>query len=237
MEMRGEGRISARLRTRTYLSISHIFAADFFSQNCAQIEKTYNGIFSDELFNEHRSYVIGAIFSAVAFLEATINEFLADTVDHPEGEAVGNLDPTTKTILADMWKNDVVGKFSIIDKFQVVLAVNRKNLFDSAAPTYQAVDDLIKLRNALVHYKPEWIESSQGTQDQKTAHKFEKHLRGKFPLNPLTSFGNPFYPDKCLSHGCAEWAVTSSLNFIDEFFSKLGYSYPFGHIRPLKTER
>src|SRR6266699_176261 len=236
MEMRGEGRISARLSTRTYLSISHIFAADFFSQNCAQIEKMYHGIFSDELFNEHRSYVIEAIFSAVSFLEATINEFLADTLDHPEGEVVSNLDPTTKTILADMWKNNVVRTFSITNKFQVVLAVARKNLFDSAAPTYQAVDDLIELRNALVHYKPEWIESSQGTQDQKTAHKFEKRLRGKFPLNPLTSLGNPFYPDKCLSHGCAEWAVASSLKFIDEFFSKLGYSYPFVHIRPLKNE-
>src|SRR2546430_11798346 len=99
-EMRGEGSISARLSTRAYLSISHILAADLFTQNCAQIEKAYNGIFSDELFNEHRSYVIGAIFSAVSFLEATINEFLADTLDHPEGQVVGNLDDTSTTQLA-----------------------------------------------------------------------------------------------------------------------------------------
>src|SRR5947209_7262134 len=72
------------IKSRTYLSISHILAADLFSQNCARIENEYNGIFLIELFNDHRSYVIGAIFSAVSFLEVTINEFLADTLDHPE---------------------------------------------------------------------------------------------------------------------------------------------------------
>ncbi len=236
MENRGGGRISARLSTRAYLSISHILAADLFSQNCAQIEKAYNGIFSNELFNEHRSYVIGAIFSAVSFLEATINEFLADTLDHSDGEVVSNLDSTTKTQLALLWKHGRIEKFSILEKYQLVLTVAGKDLFEQGSPPYQDVDYLTKLRNALVHYKPEWIESSQGTQDQKTAHKMEKLLRGKFSLNPLTSSGNPFYPDKCLSHGCAKWAIISSLKFVDEFYSRLGQSYPFGFIRPLKTE-
>src|SRR5258708_26624891 len=115
MEINEELNISTsiRVKSRTYLSISHILAADLFSQNCARIEKEYNGIFSNDLFNDHRSYVIGAIFSSVSFHEATINEFLADTLDHPDGEVVSNLDSTTKTQLALLWKHGRIEKFSI----------------------------------------------------------------------------------------------------------------------------
>jgi hypothetical protein len=47
-------------------------------------------------------------------------------------------------------------------------------------------------------------------------------LGGKFIANPLTGQDNPFYPDKCLGHGCAEWAVNSSVKFNDDFFSRMG---------------
>jgi hypothetical protein len=63
-------------------------------------------------------------------------------------------------------------------------------------------------------------------------------LQGKFNLNPLTGAGNPFYPDKCLGHGCAEWAVNSSIKFVDEFFEKLGSTPVFDHVREqLKTKQ
>lgn len=229
MEVNDDIRVSARLtvKVRSYLSIAHMQAAALFSRNCARIEKEYDGTFSDELYSEHRSYVIGAVLSTVSFLEGTINEFLADCLDSPDGAIVETLDATTKTLLAGIWKDDIVGNMNVLDKFQIALAIARKNLLDSSASIYQNVDSLIKLRNALVHYKPAWIESSQGSQDQKTAHKLEKLLRGKFSLNPLVGTGKPFYPDSCMSHGCAKWAVGCSLMFIEEFYTNLGMSYYF----------
>jgi hypothetical protein len=229
MDVSDDIRVSAKLtvKVRSYLSIAHIQAAALFSRNCARIEKEYDGTFSNELYSEHRSYVIGTVLSTVSFLEATINEFLADCLDSPDGAIVETLDATTKNLLAGMWKDNIVDKMNGLEKFQIVLAIARKNQLDSSASIYQNADSLIKLRNALVHYKPAWIESSQGSQDQKTAHKLEKLLRGKFSLNPLAGTGKPYYPDRCLSYGRAKWAVGCSLRFIEEFYSNLGMSYCF----------
>ncbi|MEN8906392.1 MAG: hypothetical protein ABF289_10590 [Clostridiales bacterium] len=37
-------------------------------------------------------------------------------------------------------------------------------------------------------------------------------------MNPLIkNSSNAFYPDKCLSSGCAKWACISSIEFVDNF--------------------
>jgi len=69
----------------------------------------------------------------------------------------------------------------------------------------------------LVHFKPEW------DNDQKKHRKIEEKLHGRFELNPFWPKDNPiFFPFKCLSHGCASWAVRSSMNFILQFFALIG---------------
>jgi hypothetical protein len=48
-------------------------------------------------------------------------------------------------------------------------------------------------------------------------YKWEGQLKAVgFTLNPLMPT-NPFFPDRCLSHGCANWAVETSLRFVREF--------------------
>lgn len=82
---------------------------------------------------------------------------------------------------------------------------------------------LIQLRNRLVHYKPEWVTS----EDPGSIYDVEKELRGKFDESKLyLGTGNPFYPDKCLGSGCAEWSYQTAKAFVDQFYNKLG-------IRPL----
>ena len=79
------------------------------------------------------------------------------------------------------------------------------------------MDLLIDLRNMLVHFKPEW------DNDQKKHKEVEKKLKGRFELNPFWPKNNPiFFPFKCLSHGCANWAVGSSMRFILQFFALIG---------------
>jgi hypothetical protein len=76
--------------------------------------------------------------------------------------------------------------------------IGSKQIFDAGAPPYQDVNLLVKLRNNLVHYEPEWVKNPSsddfGADD---IHRYEKRLGGKFIANPLTGQGNPFYPDKC----------------------------------------
>jgi hypothetical protein len=54
-------------------------------------------------------------------------------------------------------------------------------------------------------------------------HKMEERLRGKFVDNRLMEgSGNPWWPDHCLGHGCAEWAARSALVLADQICGDLG---------------
>src|SRR5438105_50934 len=98
-----------RLQGRRYYSSQHIKAAALFTRQSYQIEEDYrkNGVRTDELIEDHRSYVTGAIFAVASFLEATINEVFADALEHPTSDITVNMDSATKLLLADMWKQDV----------------------------------------------------------------------------------------------------------------------------------
>jgi len=91
---------------------------------------------------------------------------------------------------------------------------------DKGAAPWQPTAILIQLRNALIHYEPEWLSTHVNTEDE--AHKLTKMLRGRFTPNPLTGAGDPYYPNKVLGHGCAEWAVRTSTEFVDAFARHLG---------------
>ncbi len=224
---------SASVTSRTYFSIQHIQSAALFVRNAYAIEKNYDGVFSDELFFQHRAYVTASILFSVFFLEAAINELFADTVES-NSEIAKKLNPTTIQLMAEMWKLEVprTANYKILQKYQIALVLAQKQIFDPGAPPYQDVNLLVKLRNDLVHYEPEWVKlpasDDFGSDD---IHTYEKRLRGKFLANTLMGQGNPFYPDKCLGHGCAEWAVNSSVTFADAFFLKMGLLSPYDIIR------
>ena len=76
---------------------------------------------------------------------------------------------------------------------------------------------------------------SEAEPDAVTIQKLDKMLRGKFTLNPMTVEADTFFPDRCLSHGCASWAVYSSLKFADAFFVKMNLPIPYQHIRSRLT--
>lgn len=60
------------------------------------------------LSEQNRAFVTGALLTAVAFLEACINELFCDAYDHVNGrfkmERVSMLDPEIINLVADMWK-------------------------------------------------------------------------------------------------------------------------------------
>jgi hypothetical protein len=86
-----------------------------------------------------------------------------------------------------------------------------------------------------MHYKREWVvihdDRTAGRGEETTAERFEKVLRKKFATNPLAAKNLPFFPDKCLGHGCAEWAIVNSIIFTDEFFRRLELPVPYEGIR------
>jgi hypothetical protein len=203
-------------KMRVYYSTYHLWAANHFVQLTAKIETAHAG---GPIFNiEHCTYVTNAIFSSVAFIEAAINELFKDAADDHQSY-ISPLDSDTQALMATMWELTEErnrSAFSVLDKYQIALTFARKTPVPKGDILYQDTDLAIKLRNELVHYKPKTLGGSD-------VHRFENSLRGKFPLNALMSgSGNPFFPDKCLGHGCSQWAVRSCKNYVDAFFVKLG---------------
>jgi hypothetical protein len=209
----------------------HIQAACLFSRQAREVEVSYDPSLYGELHVKQNAYVTGAILASVAFLEATINEFLAGAADSKHGVA-RELPPSLTALLGDLWKPPLP-RMPIQEKFQRALTVARKKPFDKGAQPYQDVHLLIDLRNQLVHYVPRVaITYSAIDPSAVVQHK----IAGKFAPNPLFP-SDVASLDKYLGHGCARWAALCSLAFADEFYRRIRVTPRYEHQRPeLRTE-
>ena len=200
------------------LSFSHIKAAAHFANLSYQIEDKYDeSKSSSELLDKHRSYVIGSIITAVCYLEATINEVFTDVEDISSSN---EWSPDVAKKMNEEWDNE--RGLQLIIKYERALCIVKSKSFNRGAEPYQSAASLISLRNALIHYKPEWVgtgKSYNETVNERLRQKLEKKIK---KLNPMTQEGSLFFPHRCLGYGCAKWAVESSVKFSDEFFSKIG---------------
>lgn len=197
-------KVSGMAKSRTNLSVQHMFAAAYFSRRTGELQdansgKAFGGFFEEIMWN-----VSASIFFAVAALEADVNEIFIDSdVNFPGYD---------KALLNEMW--GLIEQKRILEKYEMALFLKKKGKFDKGDSIYQDTYNLIKLRNALVHFKPEWS-------DEKREHrKIEDRLRGKFQLSPFLAADGEFFPKRCMSHGCAEWAVQTALKFRDYFSDK-----------------
>lgn len=196
---------------RSYLSSQHLQAAAFFCRAADRLESM-----APEDFYEHRGYVMGSIISSAAFLDAAVNELYLDAVDEHEAY-VGGLNVEIRVRLAQGWKHGT-DRMSVLAKFQMALTLAGQEPFDPGAEPYQGVNLLRRLRNKLVHFEPESAQAGLEEGEE----EFERKFQGKFDASPrFAKSGNPFWPDKCLSHGCAKWCVQSALSFAGEFFARL----------------
>ncbi|WP_114717186.1 hypothetical protein [Vibrio cholerae] len=192
-----------------YLSHSHFESAFFFAEMANKIECASS---KDKYFQRvaHDSFVMNAIISSVCALEAHINEFSHLTLAELPNSTLAKFDVTS------------FEKQSIIDKYSIILDLLKKEPFDKSIEPYQSVDLLIKLRNALVHYKPFIQPIEINYVGNVKPIKLVKQLKGKFNLNPLVADWTPLWTGKILSAGCANWAAESALNFIFMFSNKFG---------------
>lgn len=230
-------KISVQISSRHYFSILHVQAAALFAREAAAIEQAYSGNYEPEVWTRDQWYVIGSVVSSAAFLEALINEVFADAAERHSGAKSG-LSDAEREILGDLWRLGVprTARYSVLDKFRICLSLLRRHPFDEGSQSFQDVARLIKLRNALIHFEPETINHPSGTKTaQRDTHRMERLFRGKFPLNPIAGAGNPFWPDKCLGHGCAAWGVGATIIFGDEFFRRLGGTATYDHVRAQLT--
>jgi len=101
-----------------------------------------------------------------------------------------------------------------LSKYQIALALAKREAFKAGSEPYQGALALVELRNAIAHPK-ELIESDR---QQK---KLEARLRGMYTLNPKRTYHSDFFPYLCLTPDCAFWAVESAAGLFLEFKQRM----------------
>lgn len=227
--------------TRSYWGALHLLSAANLARQSYRLEQEIlHGNRGCDHVYQHRACVTGAVFTSVAFLESTANELFADAVDSSPLDithlgvrftlpSLVGLDDAAIDKLARLWNLGIPKRasYSVTDKFEVALAALDKEPFNRGAPSFQNVKLLIMLRNEWIHYEPAW--------HRRGDHPVRRHrieaLKGLFPPNPQPANPGEFTLHQCVSHGCAEWSVKSSIAFADEFFRKTGIRANYQQIR------
>ena len=230
------------VRFRDCFSVRYIQSAAVLCRLGYQIEKDFleTGEGSEEAYIRHEAFILNSILSTVAFLESTINELYSDAVDKAYF-FYDDKDENLLKIIGEKWKNDKnFDRAPLLNKYQKILLIAGTSAFGDDDPAFNNVRNLIEIRNFLMHYKREWLTVKKGKTvgDTCESHgeKLEKILKNRFAPNPFAHKNQPFFPDKCLGHGCSEWAIVNSLIVSDEFFRRLDFPVPYDDIRDeLKT--
>lgn len=202
------------------LSSSFLNSASILSKKCLEIEQKIKPGNREKLIEEHQAYFYGVIFNLVSYLESYINELFVDISDGTFHNL--NMDDTSLYQIIELWNLNIPRRasYKTIDKYEIMLIISNKPKFDKSKRPYQDIDLLIRLRNSLIHYEPEYIELTYLNPNAQL-HKFEKALKGKFKLNPFATKLDTFYPNKIISYSCSQWALEAVKAFIKEFDNEI----------------
>jgi hypothetical protein len=234
MEVPGE---EAAIMFRDCFSVRYLQSAALLCRLAFAIEQEYlkEGPVQPDAQLRHEAFTLNAVLSAVTFLESTINELHADSTDE-EYSAIDEKHEALLRTIGKQWHNPRnFDRAPMFTKYQTILAIAGRPGFDEGDQAFANVRVLAEIRNHLLHYTREWVviynRQHPGREPESTSDHFEKLLHRKFAINPLAGKNVPFFPDKCLGHGCAEWAIMNSIIFTDEFFRRLDMPPPYEGIR------
>ena len=205
VQLSGEAAIAltgtATASSRTSLSIVHLLSAAQFARATGEIEKRHEGQPLGDFWDDLYAQSIATVLTTVAGIEAYANELF---VDHAQVFPDLRVD-----VMAKLW--ELYEQKPTREKFEFALLLRQGGPFDRGAAPFQDVAALIRLRNALTHYKPEW--SDQLDEHAKLSKSLE-HRASPSPFLPLTE---SLFPRAWASHGSTTWAMRSAVAFLSDF--------------------
>ena len=201
--------LSAKLITRTNLALHHLLAAGRYAAQVAIVEKENDGKPLGPFWDEILQNSLGVVTLSVAALECYANELWFENA------------PTQSTLNeASAEKiSELIDRESVLDKYSLALSLYTGKSMDLGCAPVQNVDALIKLRNAVVHFRPEWF-GSKGKHE-----KLSSKLAGKFLASQFLP-NESIFPRAWATGDFSRWAISSSVNFLDHFYSEAGLANP-----------
>jgi hypothetical protein len=186
-------------RHRTNLSVMHLLSAASFSRATGQIETAHAGepfgAFWEDIFGQ----ATAAVMLSVAALEAYAHEFQLDHAKLLSASVGGSFVGSRK------------GRSRTLGRFDSALGRLKREAIDEASAVDRNAAALIRLRNALTHFNPEW-EDERDAQAAVSA-----DLQGRFENSRYFPAPQPLFPMAWATHSCTAWAVHSVVDFISEF--------------------
>jgi hypothetical protein len=203
--------MTAHATMRVNLAVQHLLAAAHYSREVGTIEKQYRGQQFGAFWEGILHRAIACILTTVASLEAYANELFSDREKiFPEYSA---------ELLDNLW--ETYEQKPILEKFAFALLLLHKPELDRGARPYQDVKVLIELRNALTHFKPEWMNEAEEHA------KISAKLKDKIQGSSFLLGSELLFPRRWASHSCTAWAICSTLDFARAFEQLAGLPAKF----------
>lgn len=192
-------------RCRTNIAIHQLFAACRFAAQIGRIEHENAGKPFGDFWEEIFQYSLGVVTLSVASLESYANEHVADGA-----LSTGALPSKASDSIAAL-----IDRESILSKFNLVLELRTGGSLDFGANVVQCADLLIKLRNAVIHFRPEW-------DDESASHaRLSSKLQNRFERSPY--FPNEgLFPRAWATFSFSVWALQSTITFLEHFGQESG---------------
>lgn len=215
-----------RLAMRSYFSTNFLWTALHLDRLVGELEGADGR--RPRFDMAHRSYAVSSVIASAAFLEAVASELFQDAIDGhglTDTGYLASLAPDAVTAMATLWRETAGGRdLEPVEKWQRLLECSGPARLDAGAPPVQDAALLVRLRNALVHFKPETIAADE-------AHLLERQLKGKFRDNQLMAgAGNPWWPSHGLGQGCTSWAVHAARQLSDSVLDTIGVTANYTRI-------
>lgn len=202
-------KLTATATSRVNLAIHHLFAACRLSMRVSEVEKQNLGQQFGEFWEEIFQNALGVATLSVASIECYANEL------YFEGSAISpSLNPAAASEISEL-----IDRENILRKFSVALAIRRGKRLNFGILAVQNASALITLRNAVVHFRSEWF-SEQDKHD-----KLSKVLMHKFRGSPFLP-GESLFPRAWASGEFAEWALRSTVAFLEHFYGEAAIDCP-----------
>lgn len=197
---------------RTNLHLTHMLGAAAFAHEAGDIQNRNAGQPHSD-FNERIVILANVtVMTAVASVEAYLNGIFEEGSQHFTPEMLPIFQQAAKDI----------EKMGALDKADWLLLLRGRSRLNRGEGSPQQLITLIKLRNALIHYRPEW------DHEDKTHAELSKQLSGLFVPNPCFINDRLWFPHKWAGHAGASWAVRTGVDFLDHVAQLAGLPEPFG---------
>ncbi len=193
--------VEARGDSRVNLSVPHLISAATYAVQLRSVEAANSGKEFGEFWNDVFACATATVFASVAALESYANELF---IDHQT--VFPELRPE---VMAKLW--ELYEQKPPLEKFDFALILKTGKALDRGGSPYQDVATAIKLRNGLMHFKPEWFS------EQEEHAKLSQALKNRATHSPLLPAQEPLFPRAWASYATSAWVVRSVFAFLVDF--------------------